>query len=300
MSEENVKREDYIDLPPVKKITVYFLRFIFSIVDLLFGVLKKSKILLLLGMIAGLAAGFVYYSSRPVYFDVSMVAQSSTVLRRTLAEMVENLNRQIISQSYNKLAAELAISTEHAKQIKHIELTGLMDEPLRGDTSSKFSLPFKINARINNTELTDTFQNAIVNYLNNKPSLKNTNEQEVKYYNEKLSFIEKEIAKLDTLKTAYNRFFSSSKITTTYYSNDVDPAGIYKQANNLYDEKGSIIIWLSANSNPIQDFDEFKSPSLPQSYSRFKSMVSGLLIGLGICYLLGLYLDLYQKTRQPH
>jgi hypothetical protein len=64
MNEENIKSEDYISLPPFKKITIQFLRFIFSVIDQLFDIVRKSKLLLFTGLIAGLAVGFSYYSSK--------------------------------------------------------------------------------------------------------------------------------------------------------------------------------------------------------------------------------------------
>jgi hypothetical protein len=296
MTEENIKREDEIVLPPLKKVTVQFLRFIFSVVDLMLEVLRRSRFLLLIGLIAGLAAGYFFYTSRASYFEVSMIAESSSVHRKTLTEMIKSLNDLIASQSYGKLAAELHISDPEARQITHIEMSSLLNESLENDTSTKFNVPFKVIARIKQTELTDTFQNAIVNYLDNKPMLKKVKEQQVKYYTEKLDFIERELAKLDTLKTEYNRFFASSKITTTYYSNDVDPSNIYKHANELFNEKGAIMSWLISDSKPIQVIDEFKSPTLPQSYSRFKLTIYGALIGFCICFLVGLYRYLYRKT----
>ncbi len=297
MSEENIKREDYIDLPPLKKITIQLFRFVFAIVDQLYDVLRKNKLLLLIGVISGMAAGYFYYNSRTAYYEVSMIAESSTLYRKTLAEIIGNVNNLIITQSYGRLAKEFSISEQQARQINSIEMTSLLNESLEKDTSTKYNIPFKIIARIKKTELIDTFQNAVVSYLDNKPLLKKINEAQVRFYNEKLIFIDKELAKLDTLKTEYNRFLASSKITTTYYSNDVDLSNIYRQANLLYNEKGATQVWLSANSNLVQVIDEFKSPALPKSASRSKSMVGGSLIGLAICFLLGLYTDLYQKTR---
>lgn len=297
MNEENIKAEDFIHLPPLKKITIQFLRFIFYVVDLLIDIVKKTKLLLLTGLIAGLAAGFLYYSSRSPIYEVSMIAESSTVYRKTLADMIQSLNELIVSQSYRKLATELDISEQHARQISFIELTGLFNESLQNDTSTKYNQPFKVNAHITNTELTDTFQNAVLKYLDNKPFFIKRREERIKFDNEKLSYIEKDLAKLDTLKTEYNRFFASSKISTTYYSNNADPSNIYKQGIDLVKEKGITLYRQNADSNPIQVIDEFKSPSLPQSSSRFQSMTYAALIGLGISFLLSLYIELYRKTR---
>ncbi len=297
MNEENIQSEDQIDLPPLKKIAIQILRSIFSVIDLFSEVIQKSKLLLLTGLISGLAVGFSYYSSRPPYFEVSMIAESSAAYRKTLSEMIQSLNALIGSRSQVKLASELNIGELQARQIIYIEMTGLSNESLENDTSTKYNQPFKIIARIHNPVLTDTFQHAIEKYLNEKPTLKNVRDAQVRFYNEKLAYTDKELAKLDTLKTEYNRFLATSKITTTFYNNAIDPSTIYKQSNELINEKGIILYWLSTNSKPVQIIDEFKSPVLPQSYSLVKSLSFGALIGLGICFLVGLYLELYRKIR---
>ena len=168
MNEENIKSEDYIDLPPLKKITIQFLTFIFSTLDLFIQVLKNGKLLLLAGLISGLGVGFAYYSSRPVYYEVSMIAESSDLYKKTVSEMIKSLNELIASGSYPKLSDELGISESHSKSISFIDLTNLNNDPIEKDTSTKFNQPFKILARISNPELTDTFQNAITRYMNGK------------------------------------------------------------------------------------------------------------------------------------
>jgi len=298
MNEENIKSEDYIDLPPLKKITIQFLSFIFSTLELFIQVFKSGKLLLLAGLISGLGVGFAYYSSRPVYYEISMIAESSDLYKKTVSEMIKSLNELIASGSYPKLSDELGISESNSKSISFIDLTNLNNDPIEKDTSTKFNQPFKILARISNPQLTDTFQTAITRYLNGKRTLKRIKTDQVKFYQEKLSFIEKELAKLDTLKTEYNHFLALSKITTTYYSNDFDPATIYVHSNDLVDEKGTIMYWLSKNAESIIVIDEFKSPAFPQSYSLKKSLTLGALAGLLFSFLLALFRELYKKTRR--
>ncbi|HVY75134.1 MAG TPA: hypothetical protein VG890_09905 [Puia sp.] len=297
MSEEKITREDEINLPPLKKITIQFLRFIFSVVDELLATIKEGRWLILTGIFTGLVVGFSYYSSRSNYYEVSMVAQSPSVYRKTIAEVVASLDKLIGSRSYSKLASELGISEQNAREVYRIAAIGMFDESLDNDTSTKVNQPFKIFARLQRSELADTFQHAIVDYINDRPFFKRVKEQQIAYYRDKLLFIDQELAKLDTLKREYNHFLASSKITSTYYSNDVDPSTIYKHSNDLFNEKGAIEVWLASNSNSVEVIDAFKSPSLPQSYSRTKSIAFGGLIGLGLCFLLALYLRLYRKIK---
>src|SRR6185369_9807611 len=109
---------------------------------------------------------------RPAYFEVSMIAESSAAYRKTLSEMIKSLNLLIGSGSQGKLASELDISEQQARQISLIEMTGLSNESLESDTSTRYNQPFKITARIHSPVLADTFQNAIEKYLDNKPALK--------------------------------------------------------------------------------------------------------------------------------
>jgi hypothetical protein len=297
MNDENIKSEDYISPPSIRKLTIQFLRFIFEIVDTLLGVFKNRTLLLLTGLILGLAFGYYRYLSRSANFEISMIGQTSTVHRKTLVEIVQSLNELIFSSSYVTLAKELGVSEQQTRKLRNMELTGLMNESLENDTSSKYDLPFKIIVGVSNPEPADSFQNGIVHYLENKPSLKKSNEEEIKFHNEKLSFIDGELAKLDTLKTVYNRYLASPKITATYYSNNVDPSNLYKRSADLLDEKGKVMSWLSANSKPILVIDEFKTPVLPKGISRLKSLFYYALIGIGVFYFLGLYMELHRKFR---
>jgi hypothetical protein len=301
MNDENIKREDYIAVPPLKIIVIQFLRFIFSVVDLFFTAVKKHVLLLLIGLIAGLAGGFYFSSSASGHYEVSMIAESSIVNRKTLSEVIHSLNDLIAAQNYHALASGLGVNEDQARQINFVQLSTFFNETLENDTTLKYYKPFKITAYISGPGLTDTFQNSIVSYLNNKPYFKKIMEDQVKFHTEKLAAIEKDLAKLDTLKSEYNRFYASSKIATTYYSNEADPPTIYKQSNELIKEKGLTMLWLSSNSKPIMVIDEFKSPLLiGAGGSRNKSLLYGALAGLGIAFFLALYMELYRKVRNYH
>lgn len=298
MNEEKIFKEDQINLPPLKKILIQILRAFFSLIDYLKRVLIRSKYLVLVGLVTGIAVGLASYYSKGSYYDVSMVAESSDMRKKIVTELVGSLNNLIKTQSFDKLANEFGITNFQARNISFIGVTDLNNGSLENDTSSRFNEPFKISARINDPHLTDTFQNAITRYLNNKPLLKSVKEEQVKFYREKLVFIEQELGKLDTLKTEYNHFLASSKITATIYSNGFDPAAIYTRSNDLVNEKGTILNWLSKSDKSLIVIDEFKSPAMPQSFSLSKSLFFWGLAGIIFSYLLGLYRDLYQETRK--
>ena len=298
MNEENIYREDQINFPRLKKIFFQILRSVFGIIDYLKRTLIRAKYLVLVGFLTGLAVGLASYYSQSLHYDISMVAECSSLRKKVVAELVGSLNDLIKSQSYGKLANEFGIPEQQVRNISYIEATDLNNGPLANDTSSKFNEPFKISARINDPALTDSFQIGIVRYLNNKPLLKTVKEEQVKFYQEKLAFINEELAKLDTLKTAYNHFLASSKSTATIYSNVFDPSEIYVHSDDLINEKGTILYWLSKNTRSFIVIDEFKTPAVPQSFSLSKSLVLWGLSGILFGYLLGLYRELYRETKK--
>ena len=224
-----------------------------------------------------------------------MIGQSSVVYRKTLSEMIQSLNALNCFEVHIKLGQGSASANSRQERIM-IEMTGFSMNRWKMTHPQNIISHLRLLPGSQYYELTDTFQKAIVFYLNNKPLLKKIREEQMVFYNEKLNFTKGNLLSWIVCKQSIIDF-CHFKNTTTYYSNNVDPSTIYKQANDLINEKGTTINWLSQNSKPIQVIDEFKSPTQPQSYSRFKYLIYGALIGLGICFFLGLYIELYRKTK---
>jgi len=298
MSEENIKSEDYISIPGFKKIVIFLLRSFFSLFRLIVDVIRSSKILLACGLVTGLIVGYSYYNTRPKYYEVSMITESALLNKRTIAEMVDQLNQLVKTGSTTKLASELQISEREARQLIAIEALNFDNDPLEKDTSTRKHQPFKINAAIKENDLADKMQTALVSYFNNKPSLKKIQEDKKEIYQQKLVFIDKELAKLDTLKTDYNKFLANSKISVTIYNNAFDPAKIYEQSLKLMEEKEKILEWQSTDAQPILVIDEFKSTLAPQSASMSKSLVLGCAAFVGFSFILGLLFVLEKRIRK--
>jgi hypothetical protein len=298
MNEENIKSDDYISIPGFKKIILLILHSFFTVFHQIVDVIKNSKLLLAAGLVTGLVVGYSYYTTRPVFYEVTMIAESTQLPKRTVGEVVNQLDQLIKTGSHSKLASELNLSDKEARQLSSIEASTFDNESMQSDTSSKMHQPFKIVATIRQNDLADKIQLGVANYLNNKPSIKRLKEDKIRITNIKLALIDRDIAKLDTLKTEYNKFLASGKISTTFYSNAFDPGNIYEQSIAILDEKEKLMTWLSTDSLPILVIDEFKPISAPQSASLFKSLLWGTVIAVGICFLLGLFIELDRKIRK--
>jgi hypothetical protein len=297
MDEQNIRSEDYINLAVFKKILIQILLAFFSVFRYIIKVIDKSKLLLIAGLIAGLVVGYSYYSTRAKYFEVSMIVRSGELTNKTMSEIIKQLNTLVTGGSKIKLSRELNISENEAREILFISSSTMTDETLDNDTSTKVHQPFKIIAQINDTDVTDKLQRVIITYLNEKPFLKKRKEDERKTYQDKLAYINSELADLDTLKKTYNHFLASGKISSTIYNNAINPADIYIQSNTLANQKAELLIWLSAESEAVSVIDEFKSTSAPQSYSLTKSLITSVLIFITGSFLLGLIMELNKTSK---
>src|SRR4030095_2784125 len=116
-------------------------------------------------------------------------------------EIISNLNTLLVSDSYTRFAQELHISAPAAHNVIFLESRSLFGEPLKSDTSTKIGQPFKIAAKLRNSDVADTLQSALINYLNSNPYIKNIKEGRERINEQRLLFIESELNKLDSLKT---------------------------------------------------------------------------------------------------
>jgi hypothetical protein len=298
MNQEKANHDDFIDLPPLKKITFQILQFFFSVLNKFSDVFRYRKILLSIGLVLGLIFGYFYYYQRSSNFELSMILESSSLTKGTVAEVVKNLNGLIGSQSYSKLANDLGITESQARKISYLQTLSMDNEPLENDTSTKLLTPFKLVAYVSQASISDTLQESLVQYLNNKLNIRRMTDEKVKINKEKLVFIDKELAKLDSLKSEYTRFLASSKISTTFYSNAFDPAEIYKQSSALMKDKEEVLSWLNTSAEPFIVIDEFKAPVRPRSASIGKALFLGATIGIAICFLFGLLLELNKMVNR--
>ena len=138
-------------------------------------------------------------------------------------------------------------------------------------------------------------QNAIINYVNNSPYIKKLKQEQNKVYIERLSFIERELSKLDSLKDEYTRFLSSSRISATFYNNAFDPADIYVHSGNLVNQKESILKMLNIDGTAISVVDGFKVPSHPQTPSL---LIIYLLLFGGMGLIAGFILGSFNEAEK--
>jgi hypothetical protein len=159
------------------------------------------------------------------------------------------------------------------------------------DTSSKSMQPFKIYFVLAENTTVDTLQTAIVKYLNNLPYLKTMAEVERSYHTTRLKYIENDLARLDTLKTEYNRFLASSKIPSSVYNNAINPAEFYEQSANLLNLRDHAMRMLYVEDNAISVIGPLRLVKARRSAPLYDLVLIIGSIGLFAGFLFGLLIE---------
>lgn len=225
-----------------------------------------------------------------------MVVIFNELTKKTYAEMLDQLDKLTTTESSARLAGELKVSDEVAQSILFMEARNIDNGPLRIDTSTKTRQPFKIILALTNNKSADSLQTGIINYLNNSPYLKKFKEEQRRNFLDKISFIDRELAKLDSLKNEYNRFLASSGNSSTFYNNAINPAEIYLHSNNLVNQKETMLSSINVEGTAISVIDGFKITSSPQSASLLKYLLAFGGIGLAAGFILGFFLEIERKV----
>jgi hypothetical protein len=295
MADQDINREDKIAIPGLRAIVKEILILFFGAISFIFFVTRKWKFLMLAGLVLGVIVGYIYYSKKPSYYKVSMVVVFNELTKKTYAEMLDQLDGLTTAESSERLARELKVSREVAESIFFIDAKNINNGALRLDTSTKTRQPFKIILGLTNNKSADTLQTVIINYLNNSPYLKKFKEEQRRNYLDKISFIDRELAKLDSLKNEYTHSLASSGKSATIYNNAFDPAEIYVHSNELVDQKQTMLSALNVESTAITVIDGFKITSSPQSASLLKYLLAFGGIGLAAGFIVGFFLETQKK-----
>jgi hypothetical protein len=297
MDQKNDHQEDYITISGARKGLKDMLRYFFRFLSYLEFVIIKCWYFIAAGIVFCVLLGYFYYVSRPVIYKASMVVVFNELSKKTYAEMFDQLDRLGTAGLGNRLSAQLKIPQSMAERVLFIDAKNMNNEPLSSDTSTRVDQPFKIIVGLKEDLVTDTLQNAIVNYLNENPYLQKLKDEQKKIYQQKIVFIEGELKKLDSLKSAYNKFISTPNVSATFYNNAFNPADLYVQSALLANQKDIILRWLALNTSAIYIVDGFKIANATHSRTLKKALVLSGVTGLLLGFLVGFMNETKKKVR---
>jgi len=289
MDEKKIESEDYIRVSGFTNWIKDFLRHFFVLLSYIQYVITKCWYFIAIGLFCGLLIGYIYYISKPTLYKVSMVVEYNELTKRTYAEMLDQLNKLSTTDPGYELANVLNIPHSIAGKVLYIDSRNMNNDPLKYDTTTRGEQLFKIIVGLKDNFLSDTLQDAIVKYLNNSFYIKKIKDEQKKIYQEKIVFIDGELRKLDSLKSAYNKFLATPNMSATFYNNAFNPADLYVQSATLANQKDNILRWLALNTSAISMVDGFKATVSPQSISLKEALLilggGGMIIGFLIGFM---------------
>jgi len=269
MNDKNIHAEDQVDVAGIRAILFDLLRGFFKAMSFAGACIRKNKYFITLSFVLGMVLGYAYYALKPQQYKAAMIVQFNRLSKRTYAEMIEQLNHMLITEGSVAAGRDLQVSPMTAGKLESVVALDFEDHELTTDTSTKVEQPIKIVAALRdiNDFALDSIQQGILHYLNYSPYLGTSAIEEEKANQFKLGIIDNDLTKLDTLKTEYNHFLGSSKISATYYNNGANPAEFYAQTVNLLYQRDMVLRQLLVNRLSLVVLDGFKLTDTPKTKS---------------------------------
>jgi hypothetical protein len=232
----------------------------------------RHKILLGVLTIAGMATGVALYKVTPSSYKMSILIKPTDLEASVFGQMIKGLNDLASTGASSELARSLKIAPHEAGKITQITGQSLQGVDLAKDTAvSNIGRPFILDAMVSDNEFAIPLQDALINYFNTNEYLSKLRVDKLQMMNQKLAFINAELAKLDSLKTQYNLSLAMTKTPSMYY-NAMDPAKIYEASSKYYLEKNKIEEWIRQGKDVVVKIESAK-PSIAASSSNIYKMV---------------------------
>jgi hypothetical protein len=254
-------------------------------------VIRRKLVYIIIGAVLGVLVGVYYWYNKKQVYTASMTVIFNRLNARTYGAVLDDLNTLLATGASDKLAEQLQIPANVASNIIVIDGKNMNSRPLLTDTTNRTFQLFRINVVTVNDISLDTFQTGLLNYFKNLPYLKNMVAVEKQFLSDRIRIVESDLAKLDTLKTEMNRFLASSKVSSTVYSNAINPAEIYEQTTLLLKERENALRLLNIEHNPVSLVDGLKLVKAPRSRPLPDLLLILGSIGLLTGFLFGLLLE---------
>ncbi|MBL7932750.1 MAG: hypothetical protein JNL60_12650 [Bacteroidia bacterium] len=190
----------------------------------------------------------LWFIKKPVYKS-SMVLSHIRIENDYCLQMIKNLNNAISGKDNSKLAEELNLNTEYAKQVVSITYF-----PLNENISRRFSdsvtvlLPFRIEVETCDPEILDTLQKKLIYYLENNEYAQKLKRLDEEALNMKQLRLAKEINSIDSLKKLVEEsIVPRSQGNGIILGEPINPVEIYKQSIVMFENRINISKALKSN-----------------------------------------------------
>lgn len=240
---------------------------------------SKYRILILVSVLVGAIAGYLYYSLTPPVYSSSMMLQSDILTEAYSETLTENLKKLIDEKNHNALADKLSIKQEQAAQLVDIKVESI--EGSSGAEGAVENFIFLISVEIRDNSVLLDLQDGIISFLENNEFVKKRIDLKKVRFKALIDQMNSEGVELDSLKDLIN-----SKLTKGDRNNLVllDPSNVYEQAIKTYKEE---LVYQErlALIESIQLIEGFTAFSRPLKPRLILSTASGFFIGLLLSFM---------------
>ncbi|HXS37527.1 MAG TPA: hypothetical protein VN721_12565 [Flavipsychrobacter sp.] len=250
-----------IDTQDITNFLSAFVSFIKRIFHYIAASIKKYFVLAIIIFVAINGTGFFYWYSRQPVYESQMVCMFNSLGKKTHGEVIQQLDNLAKTHSYDALSKNLGLSLDQAKSIVSIDGRNMAGYPLYKDISSDRS-PIYITVKSTDKAVFEPLQTALIAYLNNySPFRKTNNEIEMKVINEKIEFMDKDIASIDSVIHSYSIFLKNVKSDSIAGFTNIATLFSYKEQ---LEEKETQLEWQKRETQQnIELLHGFLSPDYP-------------------------------------
>jgi hypothetical protein len=285
MTPSNIQPDDYISFSGLRTFLSGLFRFFFKCCRLAADSVRNRLWLVVTGTLLGGSLGWLYHSVSGQKYKVSMLVQYRALDKMIYRDIVSDLNQMIVYGSRGQVAAQLGVPLPLIERVNKLGTADLNGKPLTDETISNFPI-FEITAELRSPLGADSLGNALIGYINNLPYLYGEIGEQRKIREDRLFFIQKQLANIDSLKK----------------NNLPDPASIYRQSYSLDSLRAAIRSYLIHGDRAISEITGFRAADKPQSAPAAFVVVVLALGGFLVTFLIAALLELrtYVHTSQPY
>jgi hypothetical protein len=276
----NIQPDDYISFSGLRSFLTGIFRFFFKCCRLATGAIRNHPWLIITGTVLGGSLGGLYHTVSGQKYKVSMLVQYRALDRTIYRDIVSDLNQMIVYGSRGRVAAELGVPLSLIEKVNNLGTADVNGKPLTEESASNFPI-FEITAVLRSPEGADSLGTALIGYINSLPYLYGEIAEQMKIREDRLSFIQKQLSNIDSLKK----------------NNLSDPASIYRQSYSLDSLRAAIRSYLIHGDRAISEITGFRAADKPQSAPAAFVVFVLAVGGFGIAFLIALFLELKLRVQ---
>ena len=280
MTASNIQPDDYISFSGLRSFLTGLFRFFFKCCRLASDSIRNHYWLAITGTVLGGSIGWLYHTVSGQKYNVSMIVEYRALDKTIYRDIVSDLNRMIVYGSKRRLATQLGVPLRLIEKVNKLGTADLNGKPLTDETNSNFPI-FEITAVLRSPEGADSLGDALIGYINGLPYLYNEIAEQMNIRQDRLSFIQKQLANIDSLKK----------------NNLPDPASIYRQTYSLDSLRATIRSYLIHGDKAISEITGFRAADLPQSAPVAFVVLVLAMGGFLIAFLIAAFLELKLKVQ---